>query len=62
MKQPVNFRLNQRSMAVLESLVQSRGISKTQVVEEALDHYVPTLPLLWLKALSIRIFRKRSST
>jgi len=40
MKQPVNFRLNQRSMAVLESLVQSRGISKTQVVEEALDHYV----------------------
>ena len=40
MKQPVNFRLNQRSMAVLESLVQSLGISKTQVVEEALDHYV----------------------
>jgi len=27
-------------MAVLESLVQSLGISKTQVVEEALDHYV----------------------
>ena len=40
MKQPVNFRLNQRSMAVLESLVQSLGISKTQVVEEALNHYV----------------------
>jgi hypothetical protein len=40
MKQPVNFRLNQRSMAVLESLVQSLGISKTQVVEEALDQYV----------------------
>ena len=40
MKQPVNFRLNERSMAVLESLVQSLGLSKTQVVEEALDHYV----------------------
>ncbi len=39
MKQPVNFRLSQGSIVTLEALTAALGISKTEIVEEAIGLY-----------------------
>ncbi len=42
MKQAINFRLSKHSITVLSLLSESLELSKTEIVERALQHYLDT--------------------